>query len=500
MDTVTDVTPNAATHVTAASASGPTEPPHLPPNAERALKVVDLYKAVIGPRHQAYYLNQFARQEAQPGLRLGWHWPALLSALNWFVFRKMWGTAVRYVALLAVLGVAVWQAAVQLELGRLEIAGVVGSLVLVVSVGAALLANALYYRHCMSLIHQVLVDGCDRDVAGEVLEAQACSNRRWSGQVLVNVAFLMLLPALATFAPWSWDDAAEPAAEPVAPASPTLPVAPVAPVTPVTPVAAAVPASADQPDPGAGRIEGATGGVVAREPSQPPTAAPGVPENLPPMLPLSEARASADAGLMLPGDPPPEPPKTPNVPESRDLRGPRAVAAGPLKQTKPPTTVVEVAKVLPNPNTVKSETAPAPASVPAPTAGKTVVATGSAVAARVAEKPAPSKATAATTHSTFVVQVGIFAQAANVASVKEQLQAMGLVVVAEAIKMGGEPRTRVRVGPFESEAQAQQTAKKITDVGLPAVLVRLPAAASPAAAPLIAPAGSAGAAASGRVP
>lgn len=170
------------------------------------------------------------------------------------------------------------------------------------------------------------------------------------------------------------------------------------------------------------------------------------------MLPLSEARASADAGLVLAGDPIPVP--TPKAPVISESRGPRAASTAPLKQTKPPAAAApEVAKVLPNPKTVK------PKAVPA------------------------------STNTAFAVQVGIFAQAANVASVKEQLQSMGLAVLTEVIKMGGETRTRVRVGPFESEVQALQTAKKITDVGLPAVLVRLPA-----------PAGSAGASASGRVP
>ena len=523
MDTVTDVTPNAATHVTAASASGSAELPHLPPIAERALKVVDLYKAVIGPRHQAYYLNQFARQEAQPGLRLGWHWPALLSALNWFVFRKMWGTAGRYVALLVVLGVAVWQAAVQLELGRFEIAGVVGAVVVLVSVGAALLANALYYRHCMSLIHQVLVDGCDRDMAGEVLEAQACSNRRWSGQVLVNVAFLLLLPALATFAPRSWDDATVPVPEPVASSVPAVTVASVAPSSTDQPASVAL------PDPAAGRIEVASAGVIEGEPTAPsptaaspasaplaPSSAPIAPAdaaqsvvadperaNLSPMLPLSEARASAEAGLVLAGEPRPEPPKAPDVPATGEPRGPGAVPKVPLKQAKPNVAVPDVAKVLPNPKSMKSEPASATVAATAPAApklsSKPSDAASSVVAARGLDKPAPPKATLAPGNTAYFVQVGIFAQAANVASVKEQLQAMGVAVVAEGIKMGGEPRTRVRAGPFETEAQAQQTAKKITGVGLPAVLVRLPAMAA-TSPPAQAPSDSAGTAASGSVP
>ena len=412
--------PPASAELGQETASAVTDVPDTPaPSADRALKVVDLYKAVIGPRNQAYYLKQFARQEAGTGFRLGWHWPAFVSALNWFVFRKMWGTTAGYLALLLVLCVGFWAAVTSLQLDVMTSAAVALFLWLMVSAGSALLANALYYRHCMSLIHKVLVDGCDRDVAGEMLEAQACNNRRWSGQVLVNVAFLLLLPALATFAPWSWPSLEGQAAETAAAPPAAVPV-------PEMPNALPVPAS----PPAA---------TVAPEP---PPSPPG------PMLPLSEARASAEAGLTMAAEPPSAAAEA-VVPAK--VVEPAGNPAGQVAAVSPKPDKRLVPKDIAKAPTPDRQTAPAPApgSAPAPPAGKTL------------EAP-------------FGVQVGIFAQAANVANVRSQLLALSLPVYVEEIQMGGQPRTRVRVGPFDTEDQAKRTVKAISDVGLPAVLIRLP--------------------------
>lgn len=407
-----------------ASPSDPIEPTLLPEAAveaaahpERALKVVDLYKAAIGPRQQAYYLKQFARQEAGPGVRLGWHWPAFFSALNWLVFRKMWAWGFRYAALLGGLAIATFVAADALGLDRLQTLLLGAGAWLLASVLAGVLANALYYRHCMALIHRVLVNGSDREAAAEVLAEQASGNRRFSGQVLVNVALLLFLPALATFAPWSgrdtWDwltespagaatsEAAAAEAPPVSDVDegekrvlPPGTATPTLKITAVEPPAS--PASENAPAP-------ATASVAPVLPADQES-----PQG--PVAPVSEARASARVGLVLPAEPAP-----------------------------PPVPVVAVP-------------AASPAVSPAPTAPKRL---------------APAAG--------FGVQVGIFAQPANVANAIAQLKAQGLPVYTDPITMGGQPRTRVRVGPYGTREEAQRVARQIEDVGLPAVVVPLPA-------------------------
>ncbi len=422
----------------------PIEPTLLPEAAaeaaahpERALKVVDLYKAAIGPRHQAYYLKQFARQEAGPGLRLGWHWPAFFSAVNWFVFRKMWGWAVRYAALLALLAVATWQGAAMFDLGRVETLAWGLGVWLGASLLAGFLANALYYRHCMALIHRVLVGGVDRETAADLLADQASSNRRWSGQLLVNVALLLFVPALATFAPWNGRDAWEwltevPAPEevsdPVKPASavvdserrvlppgtatPTLKITSAETAKPEVQEATSEPAVATSPAP----TPDAAQAVVVDKPTAPePIATPS------PLvaLPVSEAWASAQMGWVLPGDPPPD-------------KRPTSEAAKPVAS-----------------------------------------ATTSTNAAPVAVAP---KALAKAEATSFGVQVGIFAQPANVTNVLTQLQAQRLPVYSDPITMAGQPRTRVRVGPYSAREDAQRVATQITELGLPAVVVPVPVA------------------------
>lgn len=391
---------------------------------ERTLKVVDLYKAAIGPRQQAYYLKQFARQEAGPGVRLGWHWPAFFSALNWFIFRKMWAWAGWYAALLAalmgvtVLGADAW------GLERLEAVALGAAAWAGVSVLAGVLANALYYRHCMALIHRVLVNGSDREAAADVLAEQASSNRRFSGQVVVNVALLLFLPALATFAPWNGQDAWAWLTEAPAERGVSVPPAPVAPATDVaegerrvlppgtaTPTLKITSAEPSEPTPAPEAPPPVSPAPTA--PVAEAVAAEAEPVAVLPAVPVSEAWASAQAGLVLPGEPVP-------------------VKAAPVAVAKP------ALKDTPK------------ATVPA-------------------AKPAPPASAAP-----FGVQVGIFAQPANVANVLTQLKAQGLPVYTDAITLAGQPRTRVRVGPYPGRDEAQRVAGQIAELGLPAVVVPLP--------------------------
>lgn len=392
---------------------------------ERALKVVDLYKSVIGARHQAYYLKQFARQEGGPGWRLSWHWPAFFSALNWFIFRKMWTWAGRYAALLAVLALAIWQGAGQAGLGRVETLAAVAVAWLGVSVLSGLLANALYYRHCMDLIHRVLVNGVDREAAADVLAEQASGNRRWSGQVLVNVALLLFLPALATFAPWSgrdlWDWLSE---TPTEQATPTVPAAsspasdvaeserrvwPPGTQTPTLKIISAEPEAPAQKAPTPSEPSPSV-------PADPPAPAAPVP---PPAVQrtVSESQASALAGLVLPGTPPPAQPPVPASGKAQAKTDPKAPAL----------------------------------------------------------QPASAKTVTGAESTPYGVQVGIFAQPANVANVLAQLKAQGMPVYTDPITLSGQPRTRVRVGPYAVREDAQRVAGQIADLGLPAVVVRVPA-------------------------
>lgn len=73
----------------------------------------------------------------------------------------------------------------------------------------------------------------------------------------------------------------------------------------------------------------------------------------------------------------------------------------------------------------------------------------------------------------FVVQVGAFADPARAREVRLKLERAGLKTYTHVADTKDGPRTRVRVGPFSSKAEAEKTAEKIKKLNLPAGLLTL---------------------------
>jgi DedD protein len=73
----------------------------------------------------------------------------------------------------------------------------------------------------------------------------------------------------------------------------------------------------------------------------------------------------------------------------------------------------------------------------------------------------------------FVVQVGAFADPARAREVRQKLERAGLKTYTHVADTKDGPRTRVRVGPFTSKAEAEKTAEKVKKLNLPAVLLTL---------------------------
>lgn len=123
----------------------------------------------------------------------------------------------------------------------------------------------------------------------------------------------------------------------------------------------------------------------------------------------------------------------------------------PAPEALPPSTF-EHALPVPVP-----ETTPAPATKPA--------------------APAPAKAPASSARPAkgWVVQVGIFANAANAARLGDKLKAQGHEVMLENITQNNEKRVRLRVGPFADKGAAQQAQTKIRqDAGVSGAVVSYP--------------------------
>jgi len=91
----------------------------------------------------------------------------------------------------------------------------------------------------------------------------------------------------------------------------------------------------------------------------------------------------------------------------------------------------------------------------------------SAAPAAVAASPA------ADDNGRFVIQVGAFADADKAREVRQKLEKAGLKTYTNVAKTADGERTRVRVGPFASRAEADRAAGKVKGLSLPAAVLSL---------------------------
>ncbi len=83
-------------------------------------------------------------------------------------------------------------------------------------------------------------------------------------------------------------------------------------------------------------------------------------------------------------------------------------------------------------------------------------------------------ATAATPGiSRFVVQIGAYSDAAKAQEARIKLEKAGLKTYTQVVQPKEGKRIRVRVGPFESKAEADRVAEKIKKLDLPAAILEL---------------------------
>ena len=122
-------------------------------------------------------------------------------------------------------------------------------------------------------------------------------------------------------------------------------------------------------------------------------------------------------------------------------------------------------------NEVAASPALAVEPAPAPVAPVPLPAPAPAIAA-----PAPTPATAATAASVpgrFVVQVGAFTDPGTLREARAKVEKLGLKTYTQVVEVDGAKRTRVRVGPFETRADADKAAARIKAAGLPVAILSL---------------------------
>jgi DedD protein len=73
----------------------------------------------------------------------------------------------------------------------------------------------------------------------------------------------------------------------------------------------------------------------------------------------------------------------------------------------------------------------------------------------------------------FVVQVGAFSDPTTLRQARGRVEKLGLKTYTQVIGSGDAQRTRVRVGPFDTRAEAEAAAAKLRAGGLPSDILAL---------------------------
>ena len=197
-----------------------------------------------------------------------------------------------------------------------------------------------------------------------------------------------------------------------------------------------------------------------------------------PQLAAREDRASAAGRLEAPANPPANPPaaaaSVPAAPvplavASAPAPAPAASAPQLAPASAPaaaPVTAMPAATVPPAaPKVQVADRAPAPSRREAAPAVRAAASTPAVAAPR-----APAASAPVARRYVWVIQVGAYAQEENARKALVQVQSLGLEAGAETF--GSVPLTRVRVGPFTREAEAEQAALRIKSLDLPVLVIR----------------------------
>ena len=194
--------------------------------------------------------------------------------------------------------------------------------------------------------------------------------------------------------------------------------------------------------------------------------------------PAMETRREAVASTELAkGEAPrPDSPRVEAKPEAAKVEAKPEPAKAPVTKPEVPKTEAkpesrtEVAKAEPS--------KPEPAKPATPTPGRDDGARARALlegkpAQQVVAQAQPAASASAEAAGRFVVQVGAFADVAKAQETRQKLERAGLKTYTHVAKTPQGDRTRVRVGPFSSRADADKAAARIKALALPAAVLTL---------------------------
>ena len=387
-----------------------------------------LSRLALGPVHTDHYLAVFERFDDAGRTRTTWNWAACLFTLNWMVFRQLWGAALVYVAAAEGLALLVF------GLGRSFLQwpqgvdwGVLGTVALMAFVVPGLYGDAILYADIRKRVARALAASRTVPEACVLLEKQASSRKRLQALVLINLmlagaaALLYLVLPLNSVKPLAME-----------------PSVTVAQATAATTNAAVTAAAA------------ASSALTSAAPALAPPAAPQVSKVAPPA-----AQEAADA----PGrDTTQEPVASAPAPAPPP---PRTTGEAPAKTTSTAARR-EVASSRPAPP-VKSKT---------PVRAAPAASVASATPAASAASATPAAGATVGAASGYYINVGLFADEANARKAQARLLNEGFPAFRQELNNSNGRRIRVRVGPYESRAQADRAAKAIRTMALDAVVFK----------------------------
>jgi DedD protein len=121
----------------------------------------------------------------------------------------------------------------------------------------------------------------------------------------------------------------------------------------------------------------------------------------------------------------------------------------------------------PKPVATAASKGPASAAAVTGAASRAVVPpAGAAVSGTVASSPASEA-------GRYVVQAGAYSEAGKLREARARLEKLGLKTYTQVVESDKGARTRVRLGPYATRAEAEAVAAKVKSSGLPAALLAL---------------------------
>ena len=417
----------------------------MPTPAETALDNTDehsttaLYRAAVGEVNSAYYLPLFARFEAADRAGLSWNGAAALYTLNWLAFRHLWHAALVYAGVLVALALGIF------GIGRLVFQfsdttqwGLVGGLVLLSVLLPGLGANAVLHAATRKRMEAALKATQTVAEACALLSRKAPTRKSLIAQMVANALGLALLAyAWLQFEGW-------------------------------TPVAATPPVAADARNVAVGRTIDVS---VPQAPAPEQVASAPIPATSAPLTtasaPAPVAQRAASAAAVVPAPQVAAASSAPALARAASASAPLVAASA---TTKAPTPAAPAAKP---PATAPVAAAP---RVGSSAPGKIIILSRPVAAESAAIRAngtngtnnASSPENAVAQAQRYVVNVGLFAQENNARNALTQLTDAELPASTQTVRTNQGTRTRVRVGPFDTLAEADRAADKIRTMGLDA--------------------------------